>query len=97
MLILLQTKNADVFNVGNPAPEISMINLAELICEITGISKGVELVPYPSSYPEDEPNRRCPDIQKISNELSFQPQIHLEEGLKRFFDWSKQNYTSDVP
>ena len=56
----------------------------------------VELIEYPSTYPADEPNRRCPDITRISETLDFQPKVNLEEGLARFFKWTKLNYTSEI-
>lgn len=96
MKILLDSSQADVFNVGNPSPEISMTDLANLICKITKSTSGVELSPYPASYPEDEPNRRCPDISKISEQLAFNPKVNLEVGLERFFRWAKENYSSDI-
>jgi nucleoside-diphosphate-sugar epimerase len=56
----------------------------------------VEIIDYPSTYPADEPNRRCPDISRISNDLNFEPKISIEEGLIRFFKWTKDNYTSEI-
>jgi UDP-glucuronate decarboxylase len=91
--IILDTEESDVFNVGNPQPEISITELAKLVNSIVGPSnKGLVLSPYPSSYPEDEPNRRCPDISKISKTLSYSPRVSLEEGLTRFLNWSQKNY-----
>lgn len=96
LYVLLDSKKADVFNVGNPKPEITMIELAEKFSKIAKSSQGYELVGYPSSYPEDEPNRRCPDISKMSSELNFQPKISLDEGLARFISWSQSNYSDDL-
>ena len=96
MKILLDAKEPDVFNVGNPTPEVSMIELADTIKKILGSEIKVELSSYPSSYPEDEPNRRCPDITRISTTLSYKPKVTLDDGLKRFFEWTALNYTSDI-
>lgn len=90
--ILVQRKQADVYNVGNPFPEISMIELARKVKEISGYQGQVVTTEYPSSYPEDEPNRRCPDISKIKNDLGFVPSVSLNEGLARFLDWTSENY-----
>ena len=73
-----------------------MIELAEKICQLSDYKKGYRLVDYPSTYPEDEPNRRCPDIARISTELSFKPRVTLDDGLSRFLNWSKINYTEDL-
>ena len=90
--ILIESPSPDVFNVGNPNPEIAMSDLAKLVCKVTDFKQGYETTEYPSSYPEDEPNRRCPDISKIKTILNFEPKVNLEEELKRFLDWSKDNY-----
>ena len=96
MKILIEGKKPNVYNVGNPHPEISMIELAEKICKLIDYKKGYRLVNYPSTYPEDEPNRRCPDIARISTELNYKPQVTLEDGLSRFLKWSKINYREDL-
>jgi UDP-glucuronate decarboxylase len=97
MKILLDTKIPDVFNVGNPNPEISMKQLANLVNSISKKpATSMELISYPPSYPEDEPNRRCPNISKISETLAFSPQVSLEAGLNRFLTWASKNYTDDL-
>ena len=90
--VLIETQKPDVFNVGNPKPEISMEALAQLVCEISSHTEGYELSGYPETYPEDEPNRRCPDISRIGTTLNFTPTVSLEEGLERFLNWTQQNY-----
>ena len=90
--VLLDAPVPDVFNIGNPKPEISML---ELVHEIELVlSKKIELTKqdYPESYPADEPNRRCPDITKAQSILNFHPKVSLKEGLSRFFDWTIKNY-----
>jgi UDP-glucuronate decarboxylase len=96
MKVLLDSKVPDVFNVGNPKPELSMLELSDLIRSILNIDIKVDIVKYPSTYPGDEPNRRCPDISKISRELNFEPQVSIEEGLSRFFTWTKSTYTKEL-
>lgn len=73
-------KPGEPYNIGNPDPEISMVDL----CRIAGVP--YELVAYPAEYPADEPMRRCPDITKAQRELGYWPKVSLVEGLKRFFD-----------
>jgi UDP-glucuronate decarboxylase len=94
--ILIDAEKPDVFNVGNPTPEIGIKDLALLIQQITGSGFEIELSEYPSTYPADEPNRRCPDISKMRSVLSYQPEISLQIGLDRFFGWAKRNYTADI-
>jgi UDP-glucuronate decarboxylase len=96
MKILIDTVEPDVFNVGNSSPEISMQDLASLTSKISGRKLAVELVKYPSLYPEDEPNRRCPNINKIQSTLDFVPLVELEEGLSRFLRWANANYSDEI-
>jgi UDP-glucuronate decarboxylase len=79
--VLIETEKPDVYNVGNPEPELDMATLAQLFSEISKSNEGFELVKYPSSYPEDEPNRRCPNINKISTELGYKPKVNLNNKI----------------
>lgn len=65
-------------NIGNPV-EFSMIELAELVLELTGSS--VPLVRLPLS--QDDPRQRCPDITKARTQLGWEPKVALPEGLER--------------
>ena len=90
--VLVISESPDVYNVGNPSPEISINDLVTTIGEIIGLEPKLRHVDYPASYPADEPLRRCPDISKIQEKLNYAPKIDLDEGLKRFFKWSKEYY-----
>ncbi|PCI76894.1 MAG: nucleoside-diphosphate sugar epimerase [SAR86 cluster bacterium] len=95
MHVLLRGVPGEPYNIGNPKPEISMADLAGQIKSLLNISNEVNLVGYPDSYPADEPNRRCPDIYKARTQLSYEPQISLEEGLERFFAWTQVHFVGD--
>ena len=86
--------SGETYNIGRMDPEISMIDLISQFRESTGCDIELELVDYPDNYPKDEPLRRCPDISKIVNELGYQPEISLDEGLKLTWAWANENYTS---
>jgi UDP-glucuronate decarboxylase len=94
--VLVDSEKPNVFNVGNPTPEISMNELAKIVLEISGKKVESKLSEYPETYPEDEPNRRCPDISRIRTNLNFLPQVSLEVGLNRFLGWALENYTADI-
>jgi UDP-glucuronate decarboxylase len=81
------------YNIGNPTPELSMLELAKEIEKVLGQKVAVDIVEYPDSYPADEPNRRCPDISKSNLQLGYQPRVTLQDGLKRFMDYSLRTYT----
>lgn len=87
--ILLNGENGECYNIGNPNPEISMIKLAKLFYKSLGSKNYAELIPYPNAYPSDEPLRRCPDISKTIKITKFKPQIKLEDGIKKMFDYIK--------
>lgn len=85
--ILLSENHGEVYNVGADAPEINMASLANMVAQMFPHNVAVELVPYPDSYPADEPNRRCPDLSKIQSHFDYKPRVSLEEGLKRTAAW----------
>jgi len=90
--VLVEAKDPDVFNVGNPTPEINMLDLVAEISRVKERKISLNLQDYPETYPADEPNRRCPDVTKLSNSFNFKPQVGLQAGLQRFFDWAEVNY-----
>ena len=71
-------------NIGNP-DEITILELAERIIELTG--SGSKLVHKP--LPSDDPKQRCPDITLAKDKLNWKPKISLEEGLKKTIDYFK--------
>ena len=92
LLILVEGHKPDVYNVGNPKPEISIIELANLMKDFNPTPANIEVIDYPSQYPKDDPSRRCPDISKLQKEFNFYPKVSLEEGTLRFFTWAQENY-----
>jgi len=90
--VLVSGVPGEPYNIGNPSPEISMVDLAYEIGKILGKEVKFDIVEYPDSYPADEPNRRCPDITKAARQVGYEPSIPLQMGLKRFFDWVEEAY-----
>lgn len=93
--VLIRGVPGSPYNIGNPKPEISMLELAATIKEILKIPNTIDLIEYPDSYPADEPNRRCPDISKARTQLKYEPQVPLRVGLERFFTWTQAHYTGE--
>lgn len=89
---LLHGRPGEAYNIGNPEPEVSMVGLVEHIQSVLGRKVGYELIPHPSSYPADEPNRRCPNIGKAHEHFGYTPTVPLDEGLRRFFGWAETAY-----
>lgn len=69
-------------NLGNPI-ETTIGQLAELIIRLTGSSSTIVRRPQPI----DDPVQRCPDITMAQQELAWQPQVELQEGLRRTIDY----------
>jgi UDP-glucuronate decarboxylase len=65
-------------NLGNPG-EFTMLQLAELVLKIVGGKSKIVHNPLPS----DDPKQRRPDITLAKRVLKWEPQVNLEEGLKR--------------
>lgn len=93
--VILRGTSNEVYNIGNPEPEISITHLAEMINKVLDYKIPYEVIDYPDDYPANEPNRRCPDIQKAQQHLGYNPQVRLEDGLKRFFSWTDSNYIGE--
>jgi UDP-glucuronate decarboxylase len=93
--VMLYGVPGEPYNIGNPTPEISMVDLTKEIETVIQKKVDLNLVPYPDSYPADEPNRRCPDITKARHQLKYDPQVPLREGIKRFFAWASENYKGE--
>ncbi len=65
-------------NIGNPY-EMSILDVAELIIDITGSNSRLVF----TTLPEDDPKRRCPDITLAKEKLNWKPTVDFETGLNR--------------
>jgi len=90
--VILRGVPGEAYNIGNPDPEISMVDLVKRIESIVKKSIKYSIVEYPDSYPADEPSRRAPDIRKAELQLGYRPVVDLDEGLRRFLLWSDREY-----
>ncbi len=95
--VLVRGRSGEAYNIGSDSPEISITQLAELLARIgrdrfgyTG--KVVRRVSAEKDYLVDNPQRRCPVIEKARRELGFQPRIELEEGLRRTLEWYQEHH-----
>jgi UDP-glucuronate decarboxylase len=69
-------------NLGNPE-ECTINALARLIAELAGVPLRVQRKPMP----QDDPQRRRPDITRAAAELGWHPEIGLREGLGETIEW----------
>jgi len=65
-------------NLGNPG-EFTMLELAEKVLKIVGGSSKLVFQPLPA----DDPKQRKPDIGLARRQLGWEPQVQLDEGLKK--------------
>ncbi len=65
-------------NLGNPS-EIPVRALAERVIALTKSSSQIVYRPLP----EDDPMQRCPDIARAQAVLAWQPDVTLDDGLRR--------------
>ena len=65
-------------NIGNPY-EFTILQLAELVIELTNSKSKIVFSPLPS----DDPKQRKPDISLAREILGWTPSIELREGLEK--------------
>lgn len=76
-------------NIGNPV-EMTLLEMAEKILQVTGSQSKIVFKPLP----EDDPRVRRPDIARARHHLGWQPQVDLETGLRATLDYFKQQLES---
>ena len=85
LLLVMGSEKAvgQVFNVGNNQ-QITIMELAKRVIELTGSSSTIEKIAYENAYPEgfEDMQRRVPDISKIEQFLGWSPEINLDQIIK---------------
>jgi dTDP-glucose 4,6-dehydratase/UDP-glucuronate decarboxylase len=97
--ILVRGRDGEPYNIGVRAPEVSMAELADRLVTLGRETLGyagriVYRVSPEKAYLVDNPNRRCPDIDKAVAELDYAPQIALDEGLRRSLVWYRGTWAA---
>ena len=65
-------------NLGNPG-EYTILELAQSVLKVTGSASEIVY----EALPVDDPQVRQPDITRARQVLGWEPEVHLEEGLRR--------------
>ena len=76
---LMALATADIVgpvNIGNPV-EFTVLSVAEMIRDLAGSSSPIQYI----AMPEDDPQRRCPDIRRARDQLRWEPRIAPQDGL----------------
>lgn len=81
---LLMSSVIEPVNIGNPV-ELTMLELALEIKELSGASSEIVFKPLP----QDDPQVRQPDITRARQHLHWEPKVDRAEGLRRTFEYFK--------
>jgi UDP-glucose 4-epimerase len=90
LLMVMDSDKAigQVFNIGNNQ-QISIMDLAKKVIEVTRSKSKINKITYSDAYPEgfEDMQRRVPDISKIKNVLGWSPEIGLEQIIRNIADF----------
>jgi len=91
----------EAFNIGMDYPEISIRELAEIYKKA-----GIENFGYKGTtqfseaedkaYLENNPNRRCPNIEKARKLLRYNPQVVVQDGVRYFLEYIKESKAEEL-
>ncbi len=86
MIRVMNTKDdfTGPINIGNPV-EFTMLELAQLVKELTGSKSEIIFHPLPS----DDPKQRQPNITLAREAINWEPKIKLKEGLEKTIHYFK--------
>ncbi len=82
ILRLALSDHAGPVNIGNPT-EMSVLDLARLVIDVTGSASSIDFIPRP----QDDPHVRQPDIALAREVLGWKPEVDIADGLGRTVDW----------
>jgi nucleoside-diphosphate-sugar epimerase len=91
IIALADSDVVDPVNIGNDG-EYTMLQLAELVIEVTGSSSDIVFEPLP----DDDPQRRKPDLTRATELLGWSPAITLRDGLTRTYEWYLEERRRDL-
>ena len=94
--VLVKGRKGEPYNIGMENPEITITELAEKMIaaadSLFGYSGRLLTGENPEQeYLVDNPLRRCPELQKAREHLDYNPQISIDEGLRRSLIWYYHN------
>lgn len=75
----------DPVNLGNPR-ELTVLEIAKMVLDLTGSSSKIAYHPLPA----DDPKVRRPDIQRARALLKWEPQVPLEDALRRTIEYFRK-------
>jgi UDP-glucuronate decarboxylase len=99
--VLVRGRSGEAYNIGIDRPEISVADLAGLVVgharDLFGYTGQVVLgKSAETDYLVDNPNRRCPVIDKARSELDYSPTVLPDEGVYRALVWYHHNPVAEA-
>ena len=91
--VVMSEHNGEAFNVGWPE-EVSMRAVATMLGELLGVREIRTALSDDKRYLTDNPQRRCPDIRKIRDQVGWSPEVPLREGLRRTVSYYRERQAS---
>ena len=86
----------EVFNIGSTR-ETCIRDLAEVVLDVANADIDPKFIDtnelYGDSY--EDLGRRVPDVSKADEKLNWEAETSLEAGIKKHFEWKKQNYSDE--
>jgi len=94
--VLVRGQPGEAYNIGIEKPEISIAQLAQKVIDTASQLFGyrgklVQQLSGEKDYLVDNPNRRCPIIEKARVQLGYNPSILVDEGIRRAMIWYHWN------
>lgn len=90
MLRLMDASDApgQIVHIGNDTAETNIVDLAKLVLRVAEVSPEIQ----PAPAPPGSVARRCPDLSTLRRLTGFEPEVPLEEGVRRTFDWYRERW-----
>ncbi len=82
----------EIYNLGGLEP-ISLLELAQLLCDLSGHPQSFELTPFPPDKKRIDIGDYYGDYRKINAQLGWKPQVSLHRGLAQTLAFYKAHHS----
>jgi dTDP-glucose 4,6-dehydratase len=91
---LLASREIEPVNLGNPR-EMTVLEFANTVRHLVGSNAEIVFVSPKDERTKDDPNTRQPDITRARQILRWEPQVSLEDGLRRTIDYFRTLFAAE--